>query len=401
MDASKIDLVEGFFRAEAGLANDRPIDMEPRLNMLEDSRNANFEKISRAIGPKVAKNRMKFEWRRRDLTPITATVTVADAVGQSHIEIDRYDLCHLDCLLYNTRTNELLLNNETAAVAPDATVNIRSYSHATPGTASLVYATEVGDTIVILPESHAEGEEVPAAWRTESTETFDYIMQMDRRAADLSDIALAESTYDPRSLRALENKMAMIEYMRQINLLFYLSQTTREVVSASGARRHAMGGLRQKIQTNRQSLDVVNVLSPQVLGEILRRTTSQGQASMNKIVMAGQNAISAMSSWPVGSVQVSPREKEWGYDIKHVITPHGNIDVAYDPMLTQEYGLADIMALIDPAHVRQVYLQTMGLKVIKKVTSLSTTHRIVDAITATFGMQLKYEELHAWIEGIE
>jgi len=401
VDNANITLIEGLFRAEMGLANDRPIDMEASLNLLEDSRNANFEKIMRRIGDKVAKTRMKFQWRRRDLTPITCKVTVVDAAGQAHIEVDDYRLIHTDALLYNTRTNELMVCAETAGVAPDATVNIYSYSHATPGTAELRYATAVGDVIVILPESHAEGEEIPAAWRTEDTEDFDYIMQVDRRAADITDIAMNEAEYDPRGQRALDNKLALIEYMKGMNLLFYLSRTTREVLSASGPRRHAMGGLRQKITTNRQDLTgVQGGLTPQVIGEILRRTKYQGASSETKIAMAGQYAVASMSAWPVGSVQVSPREKEWGYDIRTIITPHGNLDISYDPMLTDEYGLADILAIIDPAHVRQVYLQNMGLTLLKKVSNLSTTHRIVDAITGTFGFQMKFEELSAWIEGI-
>ena len=53
------------------------------------------------------------------------------------------------------QTNELMICNENAGVAPNASVEIRSYTHATPGTASLVYATQVGDKIVIMPEFHA------------------------------------------------------------------------------------------------------------------------------------------------------------------------------------------------------------------------------------------------------
>jgi len=253
---------------------------------------------------------------------------------------------------------------------------------------------------MILPESHAEGEEIKEAYRTESTEDFDYIMQVDRRSADLTDISMAESEWNPVKQRALDNKMATIEYMRGMNLLFYLSQTTREVLSASGPRRHALGGLRQKIVSNKMSLAGVGPgLTTQAIGEILRKTMYQGAAG-NKFAMAGQYALAAMSGWPVGSTMTSPREKEWGYNIRTIITPHGNLDVTYDPTLTAENGLADILAIVDEAQVRQVYLQGMGLKLIKRVSSLSHTHRIVDAVTGTFGLQTNLEELHAWIEDI-
>ncbi len=395
-------VLDGLFRAEMGLANDRPIDMEPRLHELEMGRNPNFEMISRKLGDKVQKTRMKFQWRRRDVIPSTCNVTVLSAAGASTITVDQPGRIHRDVLLHNSRTNELMICNEDAAVAPTTDVEIRSYSHTTPGTAALRYATQVGDIINILPESHAEGEEVPEAWRPKHTEDFDYIMQNDRRGSDITDVAMAEAEYDPRKTRALDNKYALMAYMKGINLAFYLSQTTREVLSADGARRHAMGGIRQKITTNRQSLaGVGGGLTPAMIGEILRVTKYQGAASQNKLAMIGQYGLSAISAWPDGAVRVSPREKQWGYDIKTIITPHGNLDIAYDPMLTEEYGLADKMAILDTAHVRQVRLRGLGgLKIIKKVTSLSHTHRIVDAITGNYGLQIGMEELHAWIEDI-
>lgn len=393
-------LIEGVFRAEMGLANDRPIDMEPALDLLEETRNANFEKILRRIGNKVAKSRMKFQWRRRDLTPHTCKVTVADAAGQAHIEVDNFAYIHRDQLLYNTRTNELYLCNEDAAVAPNATVDVRSYSHATPATATIVYATEVGDVIVILPEAHAEGEDFPEVWRTEDTEDYDYIMEIARRSAEITNIAQNEEEYDPRGQRDLDNRMAMIELMQQINLLFYLSQSTREVTSASGARRHALGGMRQKIVTNRIDLSgVQGGFTTVLLGEVLRKTKYQGMAG-DKICMAGQNAIASAATWPVGSIQTSPRAKEWGYDIKEVITPHGNLTLSYDPALTADNGLSDVLVILDAGHVRQVYLQNTGMRILQKVSNLSTSFKIVDAVTGTFGLQTKFEELHAWIEGI-
>jgi hypothetical protein len=395
-------MLNGVFRAELGLANDRPIDMEPVLYMLDKGRNPNFEKLTRKIGDKVAKDRMKFQWRRRDPMPLTCKVTVVDAVGQSHIEVDNFQFIHRDCLLYNTRTGELYLCNEDAGVAPDATVNVRSYSHSTPGTAAIRYATAVGDVINILGETHAEGEDAPEHFKTEGTEDFDYIMQRATRAAQISDIAEHEAEYSPMKAREMDNLFAMIRYHKELNMLFYLSQTTREVSSASGPRRHALGGLKQKVVTNKMSLAGVGPgLTPQTIGEILRKTTYQGVASENKIGLAGQNAHAAMSAWPVGAVRVSPREEEWGYHIKRVITPHGDLDVAYDNQLTAETGLGGVMAIIDPAYIRQTMLRGMGVQLIKKVTNLSTSFTIVDLIKGTHGLQCgQLEELHAWIEGI-
>lgn len=390
------------FRAESGLASNRPVDMEAALHLIEPTRNPNLERILRKVGGKVAKTRSKYEWRYRVPTPNTCKVTVVDAAGQTHIEVDNYQYIHTDTLLYNTRTRELYLSNFTptsGGQAPDATVDVLPYPSATGG---INVATAVGDIIVIMPESHAEGEQVPAYYSTVPTEAFDYIMQIDRRAAEMSDIAMNEAEYDPVGQRALDNKMVMIELMRDINMLFYVSQSTREVASASGPRRHALGGMRQKIVTNRIDISGApgGAFTTELVGEILRKCKYQGASSQDKVCMIGQYGLAAASAWPVNHVQVSPRENEWGYDIKRIITPHGNLDLAYDPALTADHGLADVMVIFDPAHIRQVYLQNMGLTVIKKVADLSTTHTIVDAVTLTIGLQMYFDELHAWVEGI-
>jgi hypothetical protein len=399
---SEPTMIDGVFRAEAGLAKDRPIDMEAKLHMLDRGRNPNFEKLTRKFGAKVAKSRSKFEWRRRDPMPLTCKITAVDAAGTSNIEVDNFQFIHRDDLLFNTRTGELMVCNEDAGQAPTADVEIRSYTHTTPGTAELRYATAIGDVINILGESHAEGEDAPEAFKTEGTADFDYIMQKDRRAAHISDIAEAEAEYSPTKARAMDNLFAMISYHKQINMLYYLSQTTREVLSASGPRRHALGGLKQKIVSNKMSFAGVGPgLTPQAISEVLRKTTYHDMASETKVSLAGQYAHAAMSAWPVGSVRVSPRAEEWGYNIKRIITGHGELDVAYDPQLTDETGLGGVMVILDPAHVRQTFLNGMGIKLIKKVSNLSTIHSIVDVITGTVGLQCgTLEEMHAWLEDI-
>jgi hypothetical protein len=189
--------------------------------------------------------------------------------------------------------------------------------------------------------------------------------------------------------------------MEGVNLLFYVSQSTREVITASGVRRHALGGLFQKIVTNRSSVaGGGGGLTPATLGEVLRQMTRHGASNMSKLFMAGQNAIASASAWPVGTVQTSPRNTEWGYNIRTCITPYGDIDFVQDPVLTKEYGLQDKLVGLDLEKVRQTYLRSMGMQLYQKVANLSGIHRIVDAITLTAGLQLHNEELFCLLEDI-
>lgn len=398
-------IVEGFFRAESGNQGDRPLDMEARLVELDGERNPNLEMALRKIGGggagssgRVAKKRMKFEWRNLKKMPQTVEITAVTAAGGSSITVDNRQYVHRDYLLFNTRTKELYVCNFDAAVAAANTFDVLSYTN---DAGVLLSATAVGDVLNVMVESHAEGEEFPEAFRVQSVDEYDYIMEIARRSADISNIAVNEEMYDPRGQRAIDNKNAMIDMMEGINRLFYVSQTTRETTSASGARRHALGGLRQKIVTNRQSLaGITNGLTPQVIGEIMRKTKKHTSASMRKLALAGQYALASASAWPEGSVRVSPTAKAWGMDIKMIITPHGPLDIMYDQALSDDYGMGDALVIIDPKNIRQVYLQNSGMRVLKKLTSLSTAFRIVDGVTTTVGLQTKNEENFAWIEDI-
>jgi len=402
------DQVSDFFRSEMGLASNRVREMQDAIVLLDGQRNPDLEIVTRKFGPVVEKRRMKFEWRTLIKTPQTVKVTEADAAGQANIVVDDYKYIHTDDLLYNTRTHELMLaqitDGDSEGVSSSATIPIYSYSDATGTTvpATLKYATEVGDVINILTESHAEGEEFAQAYRMTPEEKYDYIMQSARRSADISDIAMHEVDRDPVQQREYDNKMALIEFYEAKNRLFWLSQTTREVTTgANGARRHAMGGLRQKIVTNRQSLSgVPGGLTPQTIGEALRLTKKHTSSAKQKVCLVGQYATQAMSAWPVGSVRTTPENKSWGFDVRTVITPYGDLALIQDETLTDDYGLADIMAIIDKNSIRQVRLIGMGLQLIKKIASLSTSCRVADGFKETFGMQLQNEENCAFIEDI-
>ena len=112
-------------------------------------------------------------------------------------------------------------------------------------------------------------------------------------------------------------------------------------------------------------------------------------------------AKASISAWPVNYTQTDVGNERWGWNVKRVITPHGDIDVIFDPALTAKMGMADVLVLIDPAHVRQVYLPGLGRwQVIKKVASLSDEFNIIDGVKHQAGLQLSEEELHTWLEGI-
>jgi hypothetical protein len=384
--------IEGGGRADNINQSGLVIDMENRIDMLDESVQI-FDKLTRVIGGPVEKTRMEYNHREKRLVPRLTTIDVADAIGQAQIEVADPAYVHVDDLLYIPDTQDLLL---VTSVNSNGAIGIVD---ATDGSGTLPSATTVGMEVLILGESHAEGEEAPAAYSVQEEDVTDYIMQMDRRI-EATDIEEAEEHYDPMAQRALDRKCGTIEWLKDRNLLFYVGKSTREVASASGPRRHCLGGFFERVNTNTYDFSGGGAsLTLQQIGEMLR-ATSFHTASTKKVSVCGNQAWSAISNLPVSSIRVSPNEKKWGIKVSELMTGYGAVDVSYDPVLSDENGLGDRMIITDPAHIRQTFLRTKGMKMHLNVANLSSVHRAVDVITGTFGLQVKLEELHAQAEGI-
>ena len=402
----KPTVISGTVFSQLANSDDRPVDMDPHLYLLDGDLDSTFEIIVRKIGGKKAKNQMYYQSRRREIEPCKINVTTAAAAGASQIVVDDYTYVHRNNLIYVPATDELLMFSTAVGTATSGTLDIVSLSHTTPGTAALVEAIPANTEVLVLGEAHEEGVNIPEASTTKSTTMFDYIQQKDKRAAHLTDVEMNSLTYDEANdERTLQNKLATIAYMRDMALLFYVNKPARDVTSTTAsARRQTFGGLMYKIQTNRFNMgDPVQAWTPAAVGAVLRLTTNHGQGMRSKVLLVGQNAAIAMSAWPKDNIRDTlDGAKKWGVPrITTVMTTWGDIPVTQEPLLTEEYGLADRAFIIDPSDLNEVFMRNMGLTLIKKVPDLSTTHVIVDAITSTFGLEGRLEELHAQWSGIK
>lgn len=388
-------IIDAAARTENINASGLPIDMEPETALL-DPNSYVFEALTRQIGKKVETSQMKHEYRERRLIPGYAEITANVAVGASALTIaNDYTRIKNDYLLFAPRTGEMFLVQDAAI---DATVDV---VRAGAGTGTVQAALVAGDRIMILGESHAEGEEVPAAVTNTSINKYNYLMQKDRRVQS-TDIVEASEHYDSSEQRAADRKAAFIEYKRDVNLLFYVGVGSREVTSAGGPRRHVCSGLIERMTENGIDLSGAGAgLTIETCGNLMQKTKYRGVSSEGKLMIVGTNGAAAISSWGLNALRVSPMEKTWGLRISTIRTAFGDMDIVYDPALNADYGLQDRAFVLDTKHIRQMFLRTLDVRMFLEVPNLSTLHQKVDAISGTFGLQLKFEELHAPVEGIK
>ena len=380
-------IVTGSLRSDQLLAAKVKVMMREKIDML-DSERFIFEYLSRQFRGMVNSTNTKYEFIEQRIHPLVMTVTAALGAGTA-VTVDHAEYAHADQLIYNTRAGEwYLMTADGVAGGNLAVVNQQAGS-------GNIGATVVGDILQIGPEAHAEGEAIPTAYATQPTNLFTYIFQHDRTRGN-TDIQKATGEYGEKQL-LIDRKLFWVEEMRALNMQLYIAEQTREIVSAAPRRRHSMQGLRNWISTNYVDFNaVVGNLTLASVGELMRRTMSHGASSATKVGIAGQNAVSAISAMPVNAIRTTVSETAWGKNLKTLVTPFGNLSFGYDQMLSAEYGMADIFAILDPAYIERLQISGLETHLLLNVQDSVDIHNQTDVITGTDGLRVGLEELHAW-----
>jgi len=386
-------VIDGIARSDSINQNGQVLDMESHTALL-DPNSYVFEALLRQLGSKITTNQMKHEYREKRLIPSYVSLTAEASSGGTTITVDDYTRIKNDFYLYSPTTNDLLLVQD-ASIDASVTVVLAS-----DGSSALPNTIASGSKIIILGEAHAEGEEVPEAYSNQSINKFNYVMQKDRRI-EQTDIEEAIEHYDSSEERMAQRKQAFIEYKRDQNLLHYVGQSVREIVSAVGPRRHCCSGIIELFTENVYDLSGAGSgLTLTTLSNIMGSTKYHGSSSETKMGLFGTNPWTSISALPVSALRVSPMEKKWGINISKIITGYGEMNIAYDPVLSADNGLADRFFVFDTKHTKQMCLKGQNVRMITDIPNLSTVHRTVDAITGTFGLQVKFPELHAQGSGV-
>ena len=375
-----------------------PIDMESRTRLYKPENYTTRTLVSKFGKPIIAKE-MLHKYRERRPMANWTTIAVADAAGQAHIEVADPSIIKNDVVLWVIRDGEKLMQLLVQDTSIDATVDVVPFT-GTTGSGTLPVATEVGDIVVVGPQSHAEGEAVPTAYSNISITQEDVLMQSDR-AVKKTDIEAHIGKYDSREKKlAMDLMVAWIEENSKINLHMYWGEEAGETTSGDG-KRYAFKGLTDRITQNVDDYSGVGAgWTVQALQEILRKCQDDTPAGGVKFLMAGVNMNNAISAWPDGSIRVDPNSKKWGIQVRMVQTQYGEVGVTYDNVLQARYGLEDRGFILDSAHMRLMHLEGLPMRAYYNITNTRDIHNMEHAISGTQGMQLGLNEAFAQIKGI-
>jgi len=385
----------GNIRTDQVLAAKVPVFMREQIDIL-DSERAFFEHLSRQFRKVKGIENMKYNFLEQRSYPRFMTCDEVTAAAGTEVHVDNPSYAHTDQLIYNTRTQEHYLMNEAiGGVTTDGTITVLNLI----GTGGITTATAVGDILQIGPEAHAEGEDIPAAYSNTPTERFTYLFQHDKRRAN-TDIMARQKEYGPSQL-IIDRKQFWVDEMRALAMLLYTGKQNREILSASGPRRHAMSGIMEQITSNVVDFDdVPGAMTLASVGEILRLTMNHSASSTTKVGVCGQNAWAGISALPAAAIRTTVNETAWGKKLHTLVTPFGTLSIAYDLMLSAENGMDDKFFVLDPAYIERLHMTGLETHLILNIQNSTDIHNQIDVITGTDGIRVGLEELHAQAENI-
>jgi hypothetical protein len=385
--AVRVDTIQGF---------KIPVDMDENIRFQETSGHR-FELMTRLARPVDIRGNMKTEWMEHEIYPNTFLTTGASA--GTTVPVDRPEIAHRDQLIQNMVTGEIyLMNEDVGGTGTAGSITVVNHS----GSGNIDTATVAGQLCIIHPEVHAEGEDVPPAFTSKPVQKSTYIQQSDE-TLKVTDLAQNHDEYGMRQYK-IDMKQKWLTRKRGINLSLLISKPMREIVSASGPRRHTSQGLRDAITTNMIDLSGPGgsgQIDLPLLGELLRYTTINTSTSPTKVAYAGQNAIASLSAIPVSQILTSVTETKWGKKLTSVVTPYGDLAFDHDRALTDQNGLADVFIITDPKTLNRLEFRGCPQRMIMNINGTTDFHNLVNLFTGTWGLKVTQEYLNAWVYGIQ
>jgi hypothetical protein len=365
---------------------------------LVDGQRAWFEWITRQFkGGEESVTNMEYNFMEQRLYPMIMTVTGAAIAGATTIPCDHPEYAHTRQLLYNTSTGEIYKMNEaTGGTGTAGSVTVVNLV----GTGGITTACAAGQVLQILGMTQYEGGPIPASFSAQPNQRITYLYQHDRTRSN-TDIQKGTKEYGMKQLM-IDRIECWVSESRATSMNLYVGQQSKETVSGTGSKNtYTMSGIMEQISSNVIDFNAVpGTLTLASVGEMMRRTMMHEATSPEKVGVCGQNAIAAISAMPVNAIRTSVNETEWGKNLKTLVTPHGNLTVGYDLMLSQDYGMADKFFILDAKHISRLHFIDEVTRMLLNVQLSTDIHNQIDVITGTDGILVGIEELHAQVINI-
>lgn len=297
-----------------------------------------------------------YDWLEKDEYPSIADVSGTQTSDDTSVEVATGQGTRIPkhALLLNRRTREVIL---VTAVSTDTLTVVR-------GIGGVQEAMDSGDKLELLNTAHEDGNSRGDLKSIKEDRYFNYT-QIIRTAYGFTGRQENTSMYggkDPKTERAWQ----AIEHAKQIEkMLLFGRRHTR--TGANGKLQTMSGGLEFFIKTNVWDLNGTEPTADQIV-EVLEEFMKHGRGGYlggerKKFLFASPRWCSKFAKIAHKDIEYRPADTTLGIRIGQLQSPHGDVMVVHDPLLTgPEHG--GWAFLVDPNHTFYVYHQGRDTKLL-------------------------------------
>lgn len=324
----------------------------------------------------------KFEWYEEDMgTPLTVNQNQVAADGTSIVvETGAGAMFTASDIIWVPSTGELI---KVASVSTDTiTVDARGYGT----TAAAIIPASA--TLVLLAPSFMQGTTSPSGISLNPTLVYNYT-QIFKHTVEAARTEVQTDRYDYKNpAMVTRRKRAMMLHMEAIERAYLFGQLKLDTAGTSP--RSMTKGFQSFVTTN--VLDCQGAFTKAKLDDFLGDTNLYNEG--DKFLFASSGLLSAIHTEVLSNSQmnIDPRTKEWGLDIRRYISPYGAINIVYHRVLSQVldgYGF-----LIDMENIDNKELQPTREKL---NVGANDFDGFKDEILTESGLQLMNEKNHGII----
>lgn len=316
-------------KGSQGVSSDRHVvDMRRKIYEIDSGQNPALRALTmraqmvpvKSFEPKWLEDQPVPEWDTTTAQSLSGDTTIDVTTGAQHKAGD---------LIGVPRTGEYLLVTSVSSNVVTATRGVAGSTAATINS---------GERIINLGLVDTEGNTAPVA-KTTQTVTKSNFTRILKTPVHLSRTLSQVELYGGNERPRLRRK-AGAKHARLLELEFFHG-VKYEDVSGAEVRRYA-GGLDYFITTNILDVSATGLMSESTLyewlGEVFRYGVDGGSSS-RRVLFAGQALINTITMWGQNKLVTDVgKSKAYGFTIRTLLTPFGDLDIVYAPLLEEEYA---------------------------------------------------------------
>lgn len=320
----------------------RVVDIANKIDVLEPD-SAPLTQLTKKM-MKTEVTNPEFKWMDEE------ALTKADAInystgytaGDTSIVVDTASRFRAGDVVRNISTGEQLLVTDSTTT-PGTLVVRRGWGSTAAGNMAN------DNVLLIVGNANAEGAGRRDIKVQDPTTRTNYT-QIVRTPFGITRTADKSKMHGPKDLKH-QRMTQLIEHQKEIERAFWWGEPKEDTSNDEHPRR-ATGGVDYFMVTNGK--DASGALTQLEFNEFLRTGFRYG--GRTKWLFASPLIVDAISYWAGNKLQVTPKDKTFGIDVRQWLTPFGMVNIVLSNIFTEVSTYSGYAYLIDPTQPEYVYL---------------------------------------------